>query len=461
MVALQRIFVKAYWTLAGIGIAWAVCVGLLVVPVVQRHALYAHKFQTSFWHNVSNPEEFGFAKGQVQPFLLETADHEKLFCWHVIPLDVYLENENELVMAAGSGEVAEELKGTLGEKLMSRDQESRVVVNFHGNAGHIAQSTRPSTYRSLTSIPKTHLLTCSYRGFGTSTLNNAPHLPTEPGLITDAISLLSYLHTTLHHPPPRTVLLGQSLGTAVTAAAALYFADPTSQFLPPSLPPPSALQLHYQEQEKEEEHETNPPNNNYASIILISPFRSLPFLLKTYKISGIIPILKPLAGYPRIAKLVEARILDTWDTAARLGALVKFATATFTATATATSTSTSTSTSNTNSDSDHHLRLTLIHARNDQDITFRESEALYTPLQSEILAWEGASATEERRSIHGGERVKRGAFAYRKVEVEREGGSGGSGGSVRVELEVVRYGGHNEVAGWNAVGLAVRRAFAR
>jgi len=24
-------------------------------------ALYAHKFNTNFWHNVSNPEEFGFA----------------------------------------------------------------------------------------------------------------------------------------------------------------------------------------------------------------------------------------------------------------------------------------------------------------------------------------------------------------------------------------------------------------
>jgi hypothetical protein len=50
----------------------------------------------------------------------------------VLPLDVYLENENELVQAATTGEVAEELEGTVGARLLRRDGESRVVVNFHG-----------------------------------------------------------------------------------------------------------------------------------------------------------------------------------------------------------------------------------------------------------------------------------------------------------------------------------------
>lgn len=73
-----------------------------------------------------------FAEGQVQPFWLDTTDNEKLFCWHVLPLDVYLENEQELVSAIGTGEIAEELKGTVSEKLLRRDVDSRVVVNFHG-----------------------------------------------------------------------------------------------------------------------------------------------------------------------------------------------------------------------------------------------------------------------------------------------------------------------------------------
>lgn len=70
-----------------------------------------------------------------------------------------------------------------------------------------------------------------------------------------------------------------------------------------------------------------------------------------------------------------------------------------------------------------------------------------------MLVEEGASSTDERRTIHGGERVRRGAFAYKKVEDAR--------GEKSVELEVVRYGGHNEVVGWTQVSLAIRRAFER
>ena len=51
------------------------------------------------------------------------------------------------------------------------------------NAGHLAQGHRPSTYRSISGIPKTHLLTCDYRGYGLSSLKNPPNIPTERGLI--------------------------------------------------------------------------------------------------------------------------------------------------------------------------------------------------------------------------------------------------------------------------------------
>lgn len=68
----------------------------------------------------------------MQPFWLTTSDNERLFCWHILPLDVYLENENELFTAGAVGETVEELKGTLGEKLMRMDAESKVVINFHG-----------------------------------------------------------------------------------------------------------------------------------------------------------------------------------------------------------------------------------------------------------------------------------------------------------------------------------------
>jgi hypothetical protein len=72
------------------------------------------------------------AEGQVQPFWLDTSDGEKLFCWHVLPLDVYLENESELIKAVTTGEVVDGLEGTVGAKLLKMDVESRIVVNFHG-----------------------------------------------------------------------------------------------------------------------------------------------------------------------------------------------------------------------------------------------------------------------------------------------------------------------------------------
>lgn len=50
----------------------------------------------------------------------------------MLPLDVYLQNEDSLVMGTTTGEVVDELKGTHGEKLLRSDPEARVVVNFHG-----------------------------------------------------------------------------------------------------------------------------------------------------------------------------------------------------------------------------------------------------------------------------------------------------------------------------------------
>ncbi|KAJ4340061.1 hypothetical protein N0V87_002681 [Didymella glomerata] len=413
MPALKAIFVKAYWSLAGLGMIWAAFLIALCFPRIQRHALYAHRINTNLWHNVSNPEEFGFAKGQVQPFYLETSDNERLFCWHVLPLDVYLQNEEQLAMGTTTGEIVDELKGTMGEKLLRADPESRVVVNFHGNAGHLGQGWRPSTYRSISGIPHTHLLTCDYRGFGLSTLNNAPHIPTETGLITDAVSILDYVETGLKHPSTRTVLLGQSLGTAITAASALYMVSPSSPELPSDLVHVSPLPK---------------THAGYAGIILVAPFRDLATLLQTYKIGGYIPILRPLQGYRRIANFLLGRIVDHWPTLPRLRELLTLTAASKTP-----------------------IRLTLLHARNDQDIDFRQSEALFQPLQSTMLAEEGVSAREERRSIHGAERVKRGAFAFKRVEDAR--------GERVCELEVVRFGGHNEVVGWTQVSLAVRRAF--
>ncbi|KAJ4357482.1 uncharacterized protein N0V89_002058 [Didymosphaeria variabile] len=381
---------KSYWTLAVLGGIWALLLALV----------YMHKLHHGYFQNVKNPEEFGFAKGQVTPFWLETSDREKLFCWHVLPLDVYLDHERELVSSVQDDVVESgEFKNTLGARLLREDKDG----------------WRPSIYRSMSGISHTHTLVCDYRGFGISTTNNKPHLPTETGLITDGISIVSFVLNELQHPASRTILLGQSLGTAVTAATALYFTDPDSALLPQGLVhPPVAAKA----------------PQPFAGVILAAAFTDLPTLLKTYKVKGIVPILSPLQNYPKIANFLSARIIDTWPTLARLRALITAATGSSTP-----------------------FHITILHARNDQEFPFQIAETVYSPLETLMLAEEGASSVSERRSIQGGERVQRGAFAYRKVETKE--------GERTVEVEVVRYGGHSEGVGWGQVNLAVRRAWRR
>src|SRR4051812_35709074 len=114
----------------------------------------------------------------------------------------------------------------------------------HGNAGHIAQSIRPASYRGLTDSSTYHVLAIDYRGFGRSTGS-----PTESGLILDVTTVVQWATNVAHVPADRIVLLGHSLGTAVASAAAEYFAKKGVDF---------------------------------AGVVLVSAFSSLPKMLSGY-----------------------------------------------------------------------------------------------------------------------------------------------------------------------------------
>ncbi|KAF2814906.1 alpha/beta-hydrolase [Mytilinidion resinicola] len=417
MIALDPILKKAYWSLASLGGIYAVFIIALLNPWIQHHALYAHKIHSGFWHDLNQPESFGFARNQITPFNLSTPDGETLYCWHILPIDAYAAHEREITRAPGGP--ADNFTTTVGYKLLKEDPESRIVINFHGNAGHLAQGWRTSTYSALASLPHTHTLACDYRGFGFSTGR-----PSEPGILTDSIALTHYALTSLAQPASRTVLLGQSLGTSVAAGVALHFSSPSTLELPFSVTRPA---------------ETLPPQS-FAGIVLIASFPSLPELLTSYRIRGVLPILAPLRPYPRIGKYVEKWIVDTWPTAARLTALVAAA-----------------------KEEKLGLRLSVLHARDDPDINWKLGEKVFEALEKEMLRGGQVAQTEERRSVIGVDRVSRGAFVYRAVEDVVVGGADeeGAGGRGRfVELEIVRYGGHNRVVTYTPVMLAVKRAFA-
>ncbi|MEM7171741.1 MAG: alpha/beta hydrolase [Pseudomonadota bacterium] len=90
--------------------------------------------------------------------------------------------------------------------------ENPVVVLFHGNAGHIGD--RVDKHRDLFEKSDYGILLAGYRGYGGNSGK-----PTEAGLLADARSALDWL-AGQGISPERTVILGESLGSAVATQMA-------------------------------------------------------------------------------------------------------------------------------------------------------------------------------------------------------------------------------------------------
>ncbi|KAL8895420.1 MAG: hypothetical protein Q9207_008181 [Kuettlingeria erythrocarpa] len=252
-------------------------------------------------------------ENQVQPFNFSTPDGESLYAWHVLPLAKYTANEKTL-LDDPTGPAAH-FTETAAFALLSKDPSSRLVINFHGNAGTVAQGWRTDTYRALSSgaPDKIHVLAFDYRGFGYSTGS-----PDEQGLIADGVAAVHWAMNVARIPPERIVLVGQSLGTVVAAAVAENFVR-VSQ-------------------------------TEFAGIVLIASFSDMPTLLLTYSTSGLIPILSPLKPYPALQRWFLRYVRETWKTSPRIASLVR---------------------------NSKKVNLHLIHAKNDFDISWKHSESLF------------------------------------------------------------------------------------
>ncbi|KAK0713977.1 Alpha/Beta hydrolase protein [Lasiosphaeria miniovina] len=288
--------------------------GLGSIPFFQRHFLYAHKIHTLWWHEINEPTQWGFAKNQVTPFSLPTADGEVLYAWHILPLPLY--GQHEAVLSAQSTGFCKDITQTENFRLLREDPTSRLVIYLHGNAGHIAQAIRPPSYHALTDTSAYHVLAIDYRGFGRSTGS-----PSETGLILDATAAVEWAMNVTGVPADRIVLLGHSLGTAVASAVAEFFAKEGVDF---------------------------------AGVVLVSAFSSLPKMLSGYAIAGWVPVLAPFRAWPWVLKQVEKCIVDRWQSSNRLEEVVRTVKA-----------------------RNGRLRLHLIHAANDWDIPCHEDDILF------------------------------------------------------------------------------------
>ncbi|EOD48200.1 putative abhydrolase domain-containing protein (secreted protein) protein [Neofusicoccum parvum UCRNP2] len=429
MVSLHPALKKAYWGLAGAGALYAVFMLCLTNVTIQRK--YANSSRDISLHRgltaISVPADTG-QENQVTAFNVTTLDHEVLYAWHVLPLNVYEKHEPDLALAA-SGSPDGDFTQTQAFQLLAKDPKARLVINFHGNAGHIAQGWRTDTYRALTSLPHTHLLTLDYRGFGRST-----GAPTEAGLIADGVALANYALHTLHVPASRIVIVGQSLGTAVASAVGLHFADPAAAA---ALLPGGAEEGEKGKGDGSQAAITQlPAPVDFAAVVLIAPFTSLPVLVESYRIFGVIPLLSPLRGYPRVQKWLRARIVDTWNTLGRVEALV------------AAAASPSSGSSGRKGAEQRRLRLHVIHAKDDFDIPWAHGEHLYQSASSvlQLSRPEDVAVVEEAVAADGG----RSGRVRSTYSVD---------GAVEVRMNLLAWGGHNRVVTFAPVSLAVLRAF--
>jgi predicted peptidase len=133
----------------------------------------------------------------------------------------------------------------------------------------------------------------------------------------DGIATVNWALNVAKIPSNRIVILGHSLGTAVTCAVVESFTKNGTEF---------------------------------AGIILISGFTDLPNLLKNYAIAGYLPVLAPLKRLPVIQKAFTGFLADRWPSATRLANFVRLS---------------------------KRVRLFIIHARNDYEIPYTQSDGLF------------------------------------------------------------------------------------
>ena len=410
--ALEPIFRKAFWALAASILAYCLAILALTVPCVQRNVLYAHTVNPAYFQNLSDVEQFGFLRHQVQPFTVITPDNETIYAWHILPLHLYYEHKDDLIEQAHFGQkTSASVTETLAFKILANDSNAQIIVNFHGNAAHLGSAHRPPTYdRQLslsTSERPVHVIAFDYRGFGWSTGS-----PTEDGLTTDAETLLSFLtgptakkgsglissrnarKTTMSLKPSQIILFGQSLGTAVATSVAHRWTI-----------------IHKRPQ--------------FKALILVSSFTSLSSLLDSYSIKGIVPpLLAPLNRYPRLKSYVISHIADKWPTSSHIDSLIK---------------------------GPSPIDITILHALNDWEIPWSEGYG----------NWIAALAAAKSRGPEHGN-----GFVLVKEELAEKVGTDDYAGDVLwtdgsgekwVRWERSQHGGHNKLGPSNQAGLAVLR----
>ncbi|KAK0622628.1 Alpha/Beta hydrolase protein [Immersiella caudata] len=392
-----------------LGVPTVVYLGLLgamiIAPAFQAHAIYLHKITLTWFKDLNVPEQFGFLHHQATPFYIPTSDGEKLHAWHILPLGAYISNQEALLSQGPEGGLVDNFEETLNFRLLRENPAARLVLYFHGTSGTMASGWRPDSYRSLYAADpvNTHILTFDYRGYGLSS-----GWPSEPGLITDALSVVDWAQRAAGIPPERIVVFGQSLGSAVAIAL-------VQELVNPSRTPSNKV--------------------HFAGLVVTASFSDIAQLTATYRIGGFIPVLSPVARVPPLFNFFTKRLHSTWNNIQRLGDFIRSA---------------------------ERYHITLLHAEDDTDIPKEHSMRLF---REAIRIADEASSADGKNSTRS--ELDDSSASALEQKIEERTDSRGQGGSVAVwptpkgeiRMELLKYGVHDKIMSFPATGIAISRAF--
>ena len=370
-------------TVAGVVGLYFVFISLLTIPALQDHVIFLHKVKLTWSQDVNVPEQWGFLRNQVTPFHLTTPDQETLHAWHILPLEAYRKHQKEL-REEPTG-LCSDIKERVSFKILRDDPSVRLIVYLHGAAGTLGSGWRPQSYRALSAAStNVHIIAIDYRGFGSST-----GWPSEAGLLTDALTAVRFAMETAGIPAERIVVFPQSIGTAVAISLTHHLAVQS----PPTL---------------------------FAGTVLVAPFADVAALTETYKVAGTVPLLSPIAFFPRLLDLLNRFIMDKTKLAVRK----------------------------------KKYDISIIHAEDDWDIPWIHSDILFHHAVNATLAALETGPTlytfEELEDMKSQRKTPLGAGGW---EVEWQG----KGGVIREQ--VVKHGFHDRIMSYPVVSLAVARAF--
>ncbi|CDS82457.1 uncharacterized protein SPSC_03276 [Sporisorium scitamineum] len=287
-------------TIAAVYIAFFLA---LLTPLFQRHLIFLHAIQFPLSPNYGQPSKYGLAPFKTRTLTLTTSDGEKIGAWHILP-EVFYQSQLPY----------QKDEGGWGEEVYSRAmREYPTILYLHGNSMNRAAPWRVAAYCGLTGRMDVNVVAIDYRGFGDST-----GVPSEEGLVEDGETAWRWIREQQGGVGRGVVVFGQSLGTGVGALLA------------------AKLEAR---------------GEVVDGLVLMAPYTDLKALVKDFRLGGLLPLLKPIAGIPFNNYILDKYLKTHFRTIHTLPLI-------------------------------NHTPIVLLHARNDPVIPITHSHHLFSTLLS-------------------------------------------------------------------------------